>query len=380
MLKYNYALDNQGNVISIVDVPEEGHLEKEFFCIGCGGPMVAAIGPKRRYFRHKADETNCNKESYLHKLAKFRIKQRFDDRSKPFEIKLFGTKECVRNCKMFEEKTCTSQGLHKPIDLHNFYDTCEIEKGIEGFVADLLLSHSKHPNRAPILIEVYVKHRCTEEKINSGHKIIEVSVDSEESIERLLVSPWIDSEIFSSYYRKRTMPLQTFYGFNPPPQKTEHSEGSKCEIILDNFPGKWVKRFILFPSMKYIFKEISCFEKDKPFPQNSLLQININRDLWKGVYPLEIAHYLKRKYGIELKACSLCRYFWVDRYDARHCNKNEDETIAGVMYDKLPEFKALTCPKYELKWLNTLYKHLHLSEDHYLKEEEIEIIVPYNKQ
>lgn len=355
MLKYNYAFDNQGNVISIVDVPEEGHLEKDFFCIGCGGPMVAAIGPKRRYFRHKADEPNCNKESYLHQLAKLRIKQRFDDFTKPFEISLPGLLTCEKNCSLYKEDTCTSHGYQKPIDLHEYYDTCEIEKGIDGYVADLLLTSSSVPHRKPILIEIYVKHKCTEDKINSGHKIIELPVNSEETIEQYC----------------RCAIRATFYGFNPPPQKKAWHERLKCEIDLESFRGAWLKRFVLYPSKKFILKEIRCFEKEKPFPQNSLLQLNIYRDLWHGIHPLEIAHYLKRKHGIELRACSLCRYFWVDRYETIHCNQHSDDY-------RFSEYTAFECPKYEMKWLRILYKRL--TDEERLKDEEIEIIVPYTKE
>lgn len=372
MLKYNYAFDNQGNVISILDVPEEGHLEKEFFCIGCGGPMVAAIGPKRRYFRHKADETNCNQESYLHKLAKFRIKQRFDDFSKPFEIQFHGIKECEVHCKFFEEHRCSFEDNLSPLDLHNFYDTCEIEKGIDGFVADLLLSHSKYPNRKPVLIEVYVKHRCTEEKINSGHKIIEVSIDSEETLEHLFSEPWKDCKTPSFHRSDTFLASQWFYGFTPFPEKIKIKDNDEYGYRVLRIP-----RFLLFPSGKYFVKDTLCYKYKEPFPIRSLLQFNIHNHP-HGVSTLEIAHYLKRKYGIELKACSLCRYFWVDRYDTRHCNKNEDESIIGVVYDKLPEFKALECPHYELRWLTKLYRLL--PPDQRLKEDDIEIIVEYKKE
>lgn len=372
MLKYNYALDNQGNVISIVDVPEEGHLEKEFFCIGCGGPMVAAIGPKRRYFRHKADETNCNQESYLHKLAKFRIKQRFEDFSKPFEIQFHGIKECEGHCKFFEEHRCSFEDDLSPLDLHKFYDTCEIEKGIDGFVADLLLSHSKYPSRKPVLIEVYVKHRCTEEKINSGNKIIEVSVDSEETLEHLFSEPWKDCKNTRFNRSEASVTSQYFYGFSPLPEKVRIKDNDEYGYRVKRIP-----RFLLFPSGKFIVKDAFCYKYKEPFLVKSLLQFNIHNHQHE-VYLLEIAHYLKRKYEIGLKACSICRYSWTDRFDVRYCNKVEDESIYDGIYASIPEFTALKCPHYELRWLKKLYKSLPPEER--LKEEDIEIVVPYKKE
>ena len=362
MLIYNYAYDSEGNVVNIADVPKEGHLSLYFTCISCGGQMVAAIGPKRRYFRHKADDTNCNKESYLHKLAKYQIKKKFDDKSIPFEISFWGATECKKHCKRFNERECSSEGAHPYIDLHKYYDTCEEEKGVDGFVADLRLTHSLYPNRKPILIEVFVKHKCTEKKIHSGNKIIEVSVDSEESIYYLKTNKWAERKPFyDSRYNEPYVGVN-FYGFEPQVHKTDIPEYMGCSL----------GRFVLYPSGKFITSHRKCFDAEKRYNKSSIMELNVPWNFW-GVSNLEIAHYLKRVHRIELKACSICRHFYQDRYETKHCNLLPNKFMA---LDK-PEFYALECPKFELKWLNQLYKHIEESKR--LHDEDVEIIVPYSK-
>lgn len=364
MLKYKYAYDELGNIISIDDVPKEGHLKKCFVCISCGGLMVAAIGPKRRYFRHKADDTNCNKESYLHKLAKYQIKRKFDDKSKPFEISFWGTTECINHCKRFNDKECRSEGAYPYIDLHKYYDTCEEEKVVDGYVADLRLTHSLYPNRKPILIEVFVKHKCTEKKIHSGNKIIEVSVNSEESIDYIRDYKWCERKnTFGNEEDALTSVGVSFYGFEPPVHKTN----------IPNYMGCSLGRFVLYPSGKFITNHWKCFNANNRYHKSSIMELNVPWNFW-GVSNLEIAHYLKRVHRIEIKACSICRYFYQDRYDYKHCNFLPTPE-RYLPFDR-PDFFALECPRFELKWLNQLYKNIEESQR--LHDEDVEIVVPYS--
>ena len=352
MLKYKYVLDDKGREINIEDVPREGHLKKSFTCIGCGGPMVAAIGPKRRYFRHKIDDTNCNKESYLHKLAKMQIKRKFDDKSKPFNIRLLGEYECERHCNMFKEEKCRMKRIHPPIDLHKWYDTCEEEKGVDGgYIADLLLSHSQYSDRK-LLIEILVTHKCSEEKVDFGHKIIELVVDSEERINFLIEHDWSGDYSFFD-----------FHNFYPQIRKSNSTE----------YWGETIGRFILYSSGKYYYRSIKCFEAKERHNLNSIMEFNVPWRFW-GISDLEVAHYLKRKHNIEIKACIICRYSWHRRYnfldDTCYCNLFPQHQI------KNPGWIALECTRFELKWL----KAAHIPREKLFKDEEVEIIVPYNNK
>ncbi|MEE0084949.1 MAG: hypothetical protein UE068_12080 [Paludibacteraceae bacterium] len=363
MLKYNYTYDENKNIINIADVAEDGHLNKVFFCIGCGNQMVAAIGPKRRYFRHKVDETNCCNESYIHKLAKTVIKQKFDDLEKPFEIQLKGRTECNRKqqCKWYNEQNCTNIDLQPSIDLHNYYNCCDEEKRIDGYVADLLLTPKKSQN-APILIEIKHKHECTDEKKDSGLKIIEVWIESEKDIENLKNCKLIlcDSRI-NNY---RDLPTIKFYNFNPKTQATEFFERMSNGSVAYKFHGISFQRFVLYPSKRYYVDEIKCIDSNKVYSDVSDLELNC--PLQTSL--LEIAHYLKRVMNIDLRACSICRYFWKDWYGNRHCNLRRKYEIL----EENDSYAIDDCTSFQLNWLNSLYKDL--PEEQIMKDEDIEII------
>ena len=76
MITFHNATDIDGRIIHIDEVTKDNRAE-HYYCVGCGGEMSAVLGEKRdHHFRHK--EAHCSWESYLHKLGKMRLKQRFD--------------------------------------------------------------------------------------------------------------------------------------------------------------------------------------------------------------------------------------------------------------------------------------------------------------
>lgn len=171
--RYRFALCDE-RIKSISDVTKENRKESKFFCLGCGHEMVAVLGEKREHhFRHKNNE-NCSNETYLHNYAKRRLKEIFDSRDNYF-IQYNATNSCEQfgSCPF----SCNKDLKHR-IDLKEFFDTCELEKNCGNFRPDILLSHSEHPERK-LFIEINVKHPCSDEKLESGFRIIEIDVENE---------------------------------------------------------------------------------------------------------------------------------------------------------------------------------------------------------
>lgn len=339
-LKYKYAYDESDRLIHIDDVPVEGHNDMVFTCVGCNGKMEAAIGPKRRYFRHKADESNCSKETYLHKLAKLRIKQKFDNKNIPFNIRLWGKIQCNEHCKFFTESDCSTEDAHPMINLHEHYDTCTMETKHGDFVADLLLTNSAKPNRAPIMIEVFVTHKCTDEKIDSKNKIIEVKVRSEESIDSLIKGAWVHDPWGFEQEEENDNVTVEFYNFEP------KECVRPCDEFLKIGNGKTISRFVLYPGGKYWVTNIRCNDYNKRFNSASILEMNVPLTLY-GFPTLEVAHYLRNTHGIEIKNCSVCRYFHQKTFGDRYCYQNP----YGAVLLPPNGFYALECERFELKWL-----------------------------
>jgi hypothetical protein len=178
-----YAIDSNGRTVCINLVTRESR-DAGYHCIGCGEEMVAALGDKRvHYFRHKA-KCACNQETYLHKLGKRILKERFDTQPE------FLVKYRVLNiCPMLGEckwGRCLPDGW-KTIDLKKYYDTCELEITYNEFRADVMLSSKEHPEYNPVFLEVAVQHKCEQVKIDSGIRIIEIDIASEDDVNRKIV-------------------------------------------------------------------------------------------------------------------------------------------------------------------------------------------------
>lgn len=165
-VKYKHAYDADGNIIDISSVSADNRLSV-YYSIGSHTPMVAALGEKNQHHFRSKKGYQINPETELHKYAKKILKHRFETQ-KTFEIG-FGKKgklcsSCVFRCDYFEQTSV--MGIER-YDLKEWYDTASIEKEYDGFIADVLLTSSSHPNREPVFLEVCVFHKCEENKINS---------------------------------------------------------------------------------------------------------------------------------------------------------------------------------------------------------------------
>ncbi len=188
MITFHNATDTDGHIIHIDEVTKDNRAE-HYYCVGCGGEMSAVLGDIREHhFRHK--EAHCSWESYLHKLGKMRLKQRFDTQ-KEFVVKYYVEYHCDKSkgCKLepiYRSEKCNRREL-VALDLKKQFDTCEEEVNFNGFRADLMLSSKEHPERVPIFLEISVTHDCEPEKLASDIQIIELKIADEKDVLRPLV-------------------------------------------------------------------------------------------------------------------------------------------------------------------------------------------------
>ena len=178
---YSYSLDCDNNLINIKDAIKGNN----YYCPCCGAPMITKQGTKNRWhFAHSINASNCSYESYLHKIAKHKIRECFEH-SPIFYITINSKATCrVIECPMGKSTPCL---WLKPytFDLKKYYNICEEEAHIGNFRADLLISSLKHKTDS-ILIEIYVSHKSTTNKINSNYRIIEIQINSEEDIKNVI--------------------------------------------------------------------------------------------------------------------------------------------------------------------------------------------------
>lgn len=181
-IKYSFAYNQNNDIINISELSKNNRNESRYYCISCGAEMIAKLGEvNEHHFAHKGEGESCSFESYLHKLGKKLIKKKYED-TKIFKIVILQKNVCMRKakCKFYSEEKCY-ESEYKAFDLKQYYDNCQEEEQIDNFRADLLLTDSEGKYK-PILIEIKVSHECSQEKINSGYRIIEIPIKTEDDI------------------------------------------------------------------------------------------------------------------------------------------------------------------------------------------------------
>lgn len=214
-IQFRFGLSLDGHPVNIKDAAKG----KSYTCVNCGKPLIAKQGKVREWhFAHKTNTSNCSFETYLHKLAKYFIREMFNE--KQSLVATFGkaTQTCkwMDVCPFRKDNSCHII-KDESIDLLQ-YTACVEEASINGFIADLLFTSE---TLDPLLIEIYVTHPCTEEKIKSGLKIIEIHIESETDVENLLNGlSQSEKVVFHNFYKDECSELTThcpghnvFHGF-----------------------------------------------------------------------------------------------------------------------------------------------------------------------
>lgn len=292
-VKYSYIIDENKELVNINSITIATRYAKKYYCLQCGQEMTPNLGKQRAWhFSHKIDSA-CDGESYLHKLAKIKIREHFTS-SEKFKVQQRNDKvPCVKDtsCIFYDEFLC-SHKAHRWYNLKEFYDTCEEEQLVKGFVADLLLTNSMLKEREPVLIEINVTHPCDEQKKSSGLKIIEAKITCESDIDDIV------KRGFRNGYNC------SLYNFKQLP---------KLELKV----GK-LYRFILHKSGGAIFKPITCKDLRMRLVKDSIAELNLNWQKFAISSELPSINiiqlgliYLKHK-GLRIENCRLCKYFSFD--------------------------------------------------------------------
>lgn len=192
----------EGHMVNIADVNEENR-KSQFECPSCHSAMVPVLGSKRQHhFRHLGSK--CKYEDYLHSMAEIIIRD-WMNMTDDIPVIIESQEFCndIKKCPIREQyydPEC-SYVHKKQINLKDFTDSWETEQSYTKngnlFRADILCN-SKTVDDV-IFIEIYVTHPCTQEKLNSGIKIIEVKIDSEEDIFNFISEPICECEKVKFY-------------------------------------------------------------------------------------------------------------------------------------------------------------------------------------
>lgn len=293
-IKYHYALESN-KLVPIEEVNRNERQLHSYTCLGCGAEMTPKMGPKNAWhFAHKSYEENCCSETYLHMLAKRLIKERFESK-RPFTIKFkrIRLSKCTEfnSCPFHDD--CKCQRIKESENLKELYDYCQEEAPINGFKADLLLTSSK-TDREPVLIEIQVTHPCTEEKLNSGLKIIEIKVNCEEDIKNILKGDSIRES--HNGYLSLKQPVKS------------HIRLHNFDNCFEHLGERSISRFILYSNgILKQFNNQSCHTLKQKLDPKSIFEVSI---LVNGTdrYPSETTGYVIALHNYpDFKSCNLCK-------------------------------------------------------------------------
>lgn len=343
-LLYLHAIIDDGTNKRIC-ITDDFDKSKPLKCVGCGEPMLfipRKIKRYREYFKHKGCQ--CQKNRYLHNLAQSLIKERFDNKDKPFFITCKSITNCSnsKKCKWCSD-VCTKIDYNDRIDLHTIYDTCELESRIvyddsgNYAVADLMLKNSADTNIDPLLIEIWITHENSEKKRASGLQIIEVkfSNDLEQGQTEIqdfcnldVIIPTVDNDKKTSYYIR-------FDGIKITREK-EKELGMKL-----------VDRAVFYKSRRWFMKQLPCtkIKKREHWQDSVVCEFNIisKKEGLTDKSPV----YLDDLYltlidnGYKpLKKCTYCKHYqWID-------NTCKYYLLERSMFCKPDDYQAETCKYY----------------------------------
>lgn len=185
-IQYRFALDEHGQPVDVMALQRTAVGPNEVFkCVACGGHLIPKLGEiKTKHFAHKNLTLNCARETYLHQLSKKTFHSEYVkclEKREPFYL----IRSEPLTCDHFETRfgyTCARTET-KHYDLTRYFDKISVEQHHNGFVADVLLQSSK--TGEVLFIEFAVTHKCDEEKLKGGFRIIEYFVEDETHLESI---------------------------------------------------------------------------------------------------------------------------------------------------------------------------------------------------
>ena len=346
-VQYPFARDEEGRLIDILTIDIEHRYDHSYSCPECGQEMRPRLGKKQAHcFYHFRCEA-CESESYVHRVGKELLYNRFYDPERPFLIEFNQDVRCEQwsICQARENQSTVCDTLLRPkrIDLKDWYDTAEIEKefGVEGFGtfrADVMLYSKANSKRAPFFLEVCYKHPCSEEKKASGIKILELKVNDVRELSRILT---VDCFKATDSLSVKSFPA-VFYNL-------KETTISRQEVLTELANRDWqipctkeyqlhhstLMRVTFFPSKKTFSRVIL---PDEPHDVRAWFDITYDFSVLSKRFD---ARELVAKHESEFRKCEMCERCFSNDLDNTWCQLNGSKRKGTFNPDK-----AKLCPRF----------------------------------
>lgn len=344
----HFALTNNNHLIHIKETDNTN--SQYYYCPHCHKEMIPKRGSIRQWhFAHKANQ--CSYDKYLHSIAEIMLMHWFNT-SEHIYLNMQNIAKCDKydSCSFRNNEDCTRPNMEQ-FDLKRYFFNCIPEHRHSNFVADLYCENRSNYNE-PIFIEIMVTHECSQEKKESGIRIIELIIQSEEDI----------LEIINSQHLTEG-PTVRLYNF-----KRNISEAS-------DFSEYTLQKYILYPSLKsYVdgtkTAAITCknYNKDR----KGIYEISIRYDDCipyflnsRGLYTVGLVKaYLE---GLVKKDCRLCFWQEEDSNSNKFCKLYKKMNLPKYCKDN----NASTCPYFKLN--QEIVNTAKIEWDEYLQHNPVDI-------
>jgi hypothetical protein len=319
-VEYPCAVTKDGTLVRAIDLDHDDESWKEttFYFLGCEGDEneIMIFSSRRhskgvtKFFKHKQGYYPApeEKDRYLHNYAEMALKERFD-KSNEFVIKYYVEEKCSQHllCDIKSLSKCQGKGRlsEHQLDLKQYFDTCTLEKGVgedKKYIADLLLENSKDRSIKPLLLEVWVTHKCTYEKQNSGYPIIEIKVKDEKDVDAEIEEnsgALLDSYPDIKKKIKKAMPTIKMYGFKRDEEYKDYVPYH--EFRFGNFNGVYYGRV-----NRILCKDVPKTSRDNLLMDLAVPEYLINK---KKLDLYEVGFAIASSYDLEVKNCVLCKSY-----------------------------------------------------------------------
>ena len=298
---YSYSVDANSCLVAAKDAVKGN----EYYCPCCGSIMILKHGNIRRpHFAHKCNLKLCSYETYLHKVAKKRICECFNQ-SSVFTIMFHSKAVCaIKECPVGKFQPCNWKKTRE-FNLREYYDQCKEEVFVDKYKADLLITNSKK-EISPVLIEIYVSHKSTEDKLNSKYRIIELHIESEDDIDQIVQNKLIqESSGYVDKWNEKPDEKIKFYNFKADSieEPDEKHQSSKFRFWIDS------KKYFHLDYLDDYDYSVKCLTKNTLGIENSIFLIESGQPI-----DLNFAFYKLIESGLNIKYCKMGKFYKMNDY------------------------------------------------------------------
>lgn len=338
-VQYPFADVGAPELMHISGITQDNRRSYTYTCPYCKKGLRPRLGSKKAHcFAHKPGES-CELDRYIHTTAELLLKEKWD-RDEPFEIRMKVRTECkdINTCIFFKDygQNCVKEEM-KPFDLKKQYTQCVVEKRYDEFVPDLCLidETGKHE---PIFIEIWSKHKNSEKKAGSKHKIIEIRLKTVQDLEVLPKHPITESE---------TVTFSHFKTLKKSPTKGYGPHLMKYTLFADTFKSHIDD------------KDVFCGNYKTEHHTKSIFEVVCSQEEVYGTTAFRnYCNAIAIDHGYDIRICYLCQLYGKDKRNMDYDNDTvfspdcsvgcrRDIEIQGLIECK-PE-EAKTCQQFKLK-------------------------------